>query len=208
MKNYVLESEKEFERLERQSQNKAYDYKTELSNFSPRETGTILDAGCGSGVVTRYLAKKFNRAHVVGCDASNQRIGQAINHLNLSADLKTENISFQTQDLSKLSFSPSSFDGVVCRYVLEHMSNENALRALQNFYRCMRPSGKLCIIDIDGLIYNLFPQTEFLENSFSKIKQLKDIDLNIGRKLPHLIREAGFNNVKWEIETLQFGLYP
>ena len=204
MKRYVLENVKEFERLEKQSQHQTYNYQLELSRFLPKETGTILDAGCGSGVVSRYLANLYPAAQVVGCDFSEQRVAQATNFIHSVKKDQTSNLKFIAQNLTQLTFDSSSFDGVVCRYVLEHMSNEDASRALKEYYRCMRPNGKLCVIDIDGLIYNLYPKTPLLESSFNAIKNITGLDLNIGRKLPSLVEDAGFSNTKWEIETLQF----
>ena len=204
MSNYVLENINEFERLEKQSNNKSYNYEVELKDFSPKPNGAILDAGCGSGIVTRYLANKYPNAQVVGCDFSAQRISQATNHFHSVNHHLPSNISFRAENLTNMTFNASSFDAINCRYVLEHMSNPDALQTLEEFHRCMRPNGKLSVIDIDGLIYNLFPRTNYLENSFTVIQNLSGIDLNIGRKLPFLITTAGFTNVQWKIETLQF----
>lgn len=199
MSHYILEHASEFERLEKQSQNKSYDYVSELKGFHPKVGATILDAGCGSGVVSRYLAEKFPQGKVIGCDASGDRILQA------SAMARNiSNLEFKQSDLLKTVFESSSFDAVICRYVLEHLKNEDAQVALSELHRCLRPGGIIHVIDIDGYLYNVFPQTEFMSQCFAKIRSAAAPDFHIGRRLPRMIADAGFVRVNWRIETMQF----
>ena len=129
MSNYVLENTKEFERLEKQSQNEAYDYRAELRGFTPKETGRILDAGCGSGVVARYLAQLYPNASISGCDASIDRVTQAT---ILAQDIP--NLKFRVENLNQMTSQNSSYDAIVCRYVLEHLPEEACATTLQEFY--------------------------------------------------------------------------
>ncbi len=80
MQKYALEHEGETLRLERQSLNPFYDFTEELANFHPKEDGTLFDAGCGSGVVARFIARKYPHSHVIAGDFSKMRVHQA-NHL-------------------------------------------------------------------------------------------------------------------------------
>ncbi len=199
MSQYILEHASEFERLEKQSQNKSYDYVSELRDFHPKPGAAILDAGCGSGVVSRYLAGKFPQGKVLGCDASGDRILQA------SAIAKNfSNLEFKKVDLLKTGFESSSFDAAVCRYVLEHLKNEDAQVALTELHRSLRPGGIIHVIDIDGYLYNVFPQTEFMSQCFTKIRSAAAPDFHIGRQLPRMVAQAGFVRVQWRIETMQF----
>ena len=90
---YALESKTEFERLEHQSTFPKYDYKKELEGFTTLSPGsTVLDAGCGSGVVSRYLATSNPNANVIGCDFSKQRV-----ELARDAAQSIPNVSFETK---------------------------------------------------------------------------------------------------------------
>lgn len=100
--SYALEHRAECERLERQSELELYDYKSELRGLPVKEWTSILDAGCGSGVVRRYLATQHPKSHVVGCDFSGQRLEQA-----REAAHTIPNLDFEQQDLGKLTY----FDG-------------------------------------------------------------------------------------------------
>jgi len=197
--SYVLESPEETERLERQSTFDAYNYRNELSGFFPKKNGNILDAGCGSGIVARHLAQSYPDAQVVGCDFSEIRIAQAT-----SLAHGISNLHFQKENLTQLSFETASFDGINCRYVLEHLSDLDVPKVLSELYRCIRPNGILCAIDIDGLLYNVFPKTEFMHSVLSKIAVVKSVNFNIGRQIPNLLSQAGFSNVSWKIEPMQF----
>ena len=199
MKSYALENDKEFERLERQSQCESYNFEMELQGFNPKQNGTILDAGSGSGIVSRYLAKRFNEATVVGCDFSLQRVVQASEYSKA-----LNNLSFKMEDLTQLSFSPASFDAIVCRYVVEHLSQSVVGKAFSELYRCIKPNGIIRIVDIDGYLYNIFPRTELMEKVFAKVQGNPSVNFCIGRQIPDLLAKAGFTSISWKIETMQF----
>lgn len=206
--SYVLENLSEWERLEFQSTLPQYDYKKELKDFEVRQGSKILDAGCGSGVVTRYLAKLFPSAQIVGCDLASDRIQRSIQHSKeeSSSDPSgmSANISFDVQDLSSLSYPSLSFDGIVCRYVLQHLSEEKRAQVLSGFHRCLKPGGYLHLIDYDGPFHNLFPQPPLVEEVLKKLELNPNLDLQIGRKLPALAIDAGFSKLKWRMELVEF----
>jgi ubiquinone/menaquinone biosynthesis C-methylase UbiE len=195
---YILENKKEFERLESQSKNELYDFKKELSDFELRNPASILDAGCGSGIVSRYLSQAYPKAQVVGCDSSDLRVEMA-----KQASAEFGNLNFTKENLTDLSFKSGAFDGAVCRFVLEHLSKRQQKKAVAELFRCLRPAGKIRLIDIDGYFYNLFPQTPLIQKFLSILDRKKPIDMMIGRTLPSLLVESGFENVSWRIETME-----
>lgn len=87
---------------------------------------------------------------------------------------------------------------------MEHLAETDVKTALSEFYRCLRPNGTLNIIDIDGFLYNLYPQTELVDRVLKKVASERPFDLHIGRKLPKLIHDAQFVDVDWRVETLTF----
>lgn len=198
-KNYVLESQAEFERLERQSRMDAYDFRRELEDWHPRKTGSILDAGCGSGIVSRYLSERFPTARVVGCDSSEHRVRQAAD-----AARGRRNLEFAAQDLRKLGFSDATFDSAVCRFVLQHLEPEGQRSALAELHRVLKPGGSLRVVDIDGFLFNLHPQTPLISDVLERFDRQRPLDFRIGRRLPSLLAQTGFGGLDWRVEPMVF----
>jgi ubiquinone/menaquinone biosynthesis C-methylase UbiE len=82
------------------------------SNLRP---DSVLDVGCGEGVVTERLAQRLAPAKVVGVDADET-------HLKTEWDRRSAfNLSFATGSAYDLPFADQSFDLVCCIEVLEHL---------------------------------------------------------------------------------------
>jgi len=91
----------------------------------------ILDAGCGEGYVSRWLAKQGHQ--VVGIDASSKMILSAE-----QASIGSE--KYLVLDLTELSFKSNSFDAVVSNLVL--MEIENLKKAVSEICRIINRGGK------------------------------------------------------------------
>jgi ubiquinone/menaquinone biosynthesis C-methylase UbiE len=201
--SYVLESKSEFDRLEHQSGLSAYDYQRELAiaRLPPLQEGMrLLDAGCGSGVLSRHLARQHSDCTVIGCDISETRVRQA-----RDTAMDIPNLHFDVRDLSQLDYPEGHFDVIVCRYVLQHLPQEIRSAALAGFHRCLKPGGWLVTIDFDGGFLNLHPQpSPWLQEALHTLETQFPVDLRIGRKLPHLLVLAGFSETRWRIEVLEW----
>ena len=91
----------------------------------------ILDAGCGTGEVARWMARQGARPY--GLDISPEMCF-------LVAE-RSENIPFLTHDLSEpLPFNDDRFDAVVALGCLEYI--EHIEDTLREFARVLRPGGR------------------------------------------------------------------
>ena len=203
MSDYVLENPQEFQRLEEQSEQPEYEFRTDIPALVLPPGARILDAGCGSGIVARYLAARYPEAHVTGLDRAGQRLAEAT-----AAARHVPNLSFIEGDLAAPSAasdpSPGAFAFIVCRFVLEHLSTEGRTTALARFRRSLAPGGILCAIDVDGLFYNLYPTTERIRAGFATLRGAPGFDLEVGRKIPRLLHDAGFVSIDWRAVTMGF----
>ena len=101
--------------------------------------GTILDAGCGSGVFSYELAKQHPEAQVTGIELEHDLVDRA-NQIAKSAGLT--NCRFQQGDVTKLDFE-EEFDLVVSVDNFEHV--EDDIAAMRTLLRALRPGGRLVV---------------------------------------------------------------
>lgn len=97
----------------------------------------ILDAGCGWGPYSYYLARRFPQAEVEACDflpATVERDTFIARHLGLT------NLRFFPANLTELNLI-AQYDFILCIDVLEHIPDDG--QALANLHRALRPGGRL-----------------------------------------------------------------
>lgn len=100
----------------------------------------ILDAGCGMGGSSLYLAKNY-QAIVTGITLSEQQVVMA-NQLSCSEQIK--DVSFKVEDaLSMNSFTANSFDIVWSLESCEQFYDKKLF--IQQAYRVLKPGGKLLL---------------------------------------------------------------
>ena len=104
------------------------------------EGSSWLDAGCGTGTLSRLLAERGCR--VFGVDAAKEMVeaaGQLAPDGDKSVQLKFE----QVDTIARLPLVSNSCDGVLCSSVLEYVSDVDA--CLKEFARVLRPGGLLLV---------------------------------------------------------------
>lgn len=98
----------------------------------PYADGTeVLDAACGAGYGTAYLAQAA--ARVVGIDVSADTVEYAGRRYGAA------NVEFRQMDVTELEFADGSFDVVVSFETLEHVANAPA--AVREAARVLRDGG-------------------------------------------------------------------
>lgn len=192
---YILESERESQRLERQNARPQYSIPIELQHLKVDLNGKkILDAGCGVGSLAKILNENFY-ATVHGCDASQMRVQQA-------RKTCSPKVNFFIGDLTALAVPDDTYDVIFVRFVLEHTLDPRSI--LRELRRVLRPNGHLVVIDFDGLIFNLHHQNELLGEYLSRLEKELPIDLFIGRKLPRMLSEMAFDVDELYVQPLVF----
>jgi ubiquinone/menaquinone biosynthesis C-methylase UbiE len=99
----------------------------------------VLDVGTGTGVLVPYLSKAVGpRGSVVAIDFSEKMLNQCkTNHSHL------KNVSMKVGAIEDVTFSPESFDAVICFGVFPHLANKQ--KALHNIHCMLKAEGKLVI---------------------------------------------------------------
>ena len=106
------------------------------------DASTVLDLGCGIGVVTTRLAERFPSALIVGVDRSKYLLRRFEGKENAMRILG---------DIPDLPLRNHSFDLVVAVQVLHEIFHfkgaEALLRTLQNVFYLLKKDGELIILD-------------------------------------------------------------
>jgi SAM-dependent methyltransferase len=101
--------------------------------------GSILDAGCGTGVFSFELAKQHRDARVVGLDSESDLVARAS---VIAERAHLANCRFEEGDVTALGYD-GAFDLVVSVDNLEHVEDDVA--AMRGLLRSLRPGGRLVV---------------------------------------------------------------
>ncbi len=155
----------------------------------------LLDCGCGPGSISCDFAQILSQGHVQGIDREESQIELARER---ASKLGLSNISFDVASIYKLPFDDSSFDAVFAHAIFEHISSPAT--ALSELLRVLKPGGFAAIRSPDWGGFLVGPEVPGLQaaiGSYAKLQIANGGDIHIGRKLPSLLRAAGFERIEF-----------
>jgi SAM-dependent methyltransferase len=152
----------------------------------------VADLGCGVGTVTGELAHLVGSGgRVVGVDLSPDQLAQAQDRL---ADASFDHVAFVEASVTSTGLPDASFDLVYCRFLLLHLVEPH--EALREMHRLLRPQGILVCEDGDLTSAGSEPPSALglFAELFGRLGPTRKLDYTLGRRLYHLVREAGFRS--------------
>jgi len=140
-------------------------YEEALKAGKPYGNDTILDVGCGSGILSNMLAA-FNGTSVIGIDGNDQAI-QFCNE-----QYHQDNLSFRQMMLEDISihFDDNSVDKIFFLETIEHITKVQAENLAADFHTILKPGGKLIISTPNK--FSFWPLTEFILDTFKLVPDL------------------------------------
>jgi trans-aconitate 2-methyltransferase len=108
-----------------------------LARISLRGDETLLDAGCGTGRLTRDLLEALPRGYVVALDRSQNMLDAAREYLQPDFG---DRVEFVCCDLLKISFA-EKFDGIFSTAAFHWVRDHD--RLFRNLHRALRPGAWL-----------------------------------------------------------------
>ncbi|MBI4021207.1 MAG: methyltransferase domain-containing protein [Candidatus Aenigmarchaeota archaeon] len=164
----------------------------------------VLDIGCGSGTVTRAIARRGCPA--VGVDVSEACIAYATG----KAQEEGLDATFLVGSIEALPFADRSFDCIIASHIIEHV--EQPGRIIRDMYRLLTPGGTLILTTPNYL--SLWPLAEaFFDHTLAgegySLHEQHVVKFNAG-KLRSVLVAAGFAGVKVEAQyilTLPISLF-
>ena len=153
----------------------------------------VLDVGCGSGAVTRAMARlAAPGGRATGLDASPALLAFARQYAEEEALGQT--IEFREGDCRSLPFPDASFDAVLAATVLSHVPE--AERALAEMVRVTRPGGRVGVFDFDADSFVIaHPDRALTRRIVASYSDHATINGSLTRELPGRLAGLGLADV-------------
>jgi SAM-dependent methyltransferase len=150
-----------------------------VTSWAAQVNGPLLDAGCGPGHWTGYLAEMGSDARGV------DQVPSFIDH----ARTTFSQVPFVVGNIDALPDGSDSVGGVLAWYSLIHHEPSTIHRALNEFARILRPGG--------GLLLGFFvgPKVEAFDHAIVKAYRWS------AEALGYELRDAGFEVIETHIRT-------
>jgi ubiquinone/menaquinone biosynthesis C-methylase UbiE len=150
------------------------------------EEGRVLDVGCGPGFVAGRLQESRPRLQIIGVDRDPDVLSHARSRIE-AVQAEAEHLPFAAQE----------FSCVYARLVLRHLARPDD--ALAEMFRVLTPDGVVIALDSDDGALVLHPPPAGFSDVLGARQQTarrRGADPFIGRRLPALLRQAGFTEAR------------
>jgi len=108
--------------------------RNDIIEFIQRQTGSILEIGCGTGATGLSIKQKFPKIHFTGIEMDRKAAEIAKKRLDRVIVANIEKINFQ-----HLGFKRNSFDAIICADILEHLYDP--WKILSTLREYLKPDG-------------------------------------------------------------------
>ena len=155
-----------------------------------RRRDTVLEVGCGTGVVLRDLVPLVGRGgRVAGVDPSRAVLAAA---RRLCRGL---GVHLRLADGAKLPFADDGFDVALAVTVLLHVADPVAV--VREMARVTRPGGRVAVQDQDfGTLALAHPDRALSDRILDGVVNHMYEEPYSGRRLPAVLREAGLERIR------------
>ena len=168
---------------------KGTDRLIELLNIKDMEKPKILEVGCSTGYITRYVAQKFD-CEIIGVDLSTLLLDIAEEE---SRKLNLNNISFKYANVENIPFLDNTFDIVYGEAITALVPDP--LKVLNEYNQVLKPGGKIATLD---LFMKESLSDEFAEETNEMMSNVigTQVKIRIFQEWKQIFKESGFSSIK------------
>lgn len=120
-----------------------------LDSISWQGDETVLDIGCGNGILTMGTAKRLTTGRVIGTDIWSE--GSGDNRLeafieNAKIEGVADRVEIQNEDVRHLPYADESFGVIISGLTIHHLGF-NTEKGMREMVRVLKPGGWMAIYD-------------------------------------------------------------
>ena len=162
----------------------------------------VLEVGCGVGAQSKILLRRFPKLKLTSFDLSPAQLARA--HEHLRTEIRQKRVVLKKADAQKFRFS-KKFDGAFLCWFLEHVPDP--LAVLKRTRQHLLPGSPIFCSEVFNHTLFLEPYSPaFLKYwfEFNELQWSIQGHPYIGGSLGHLLKEAGFEDVRAEVRPFHF----
>ncbi len=147
-----------------------------LDSVALKPGDTILDVGCGRGLLLMGAAKRVTNGHAVGIDLWSN-VDQLNNSrqatlANAEAEGVTQRVEVKDGDMRSLPLEDAIFDAVVSSLAIHNLKRaDDRDKAISEIARVLKPGGRVGIIDIANV------------GRYASVLELSGLDVTSGPRI-------------------------
>lgn len=152
------------------------------STLNPKKNSSLLDVGCGSGILLDQLDTLNRSMKLFGIDITPPMVEVAKKKF-----VNRPSVQISQASAINLPFNDEFFDYVTCASSFHHHPDQK--KSLSEMVRVLKPGGTVLILDmcVDGIIRKLFAKLENIYHNEGKVnrptsQELYSLYSNVGLK--------------------------
>lgn len=150
--------------------------------LEPKQNSSLLDVGCGSGILIKFLLDANRGMKLFGLDITPKMVEVAKRKFS-----NDPSVEITLGSAVKMPYKDSSFDYVTCASSFHH--HPDPVKSAKEMVRVLKPGGKLLILDmcIEGLLRKILFKVENVYHNEGKVfrltnKEMHDLYKKVGLK--------------------------
>lgn len=168
-----------------------------LAWYGLQDGMSVLEPGAGPGFITEQLLSMLPNSQITVVERDPVLAEKATAYLQGTHDGRLQIIEASIMDTG---LPDNAFDFAYARYLFQHLPDP--VGAAKEILRVLKPGGKLVIADPDEKLHIWDPQEEpevaAIGERYIEKHAAQGGNRHVGRRLPRILRDAGFINLDTE----------